>query len=167
MDGWVGLGWVGWTTERLVGQRTRLKHSPTHPRLLPYVYSIVGAVRVGSHLLYLLSPWGGFSFRDTICEPPEVRPPTHPPTHPPTSYVQYLIQTTCVSSILPPTVAHSNRLLLIYPPTQPPRTAAHSNRLRLLYPPTHPPTHPPTSLDHLRRQRHGALVLHFHHLQAP
>lgn len=33
--------------------------------------SIAGAVRVGTHLLYLLSPWGGFSFRDTICEPPE------------------------------------------------------------------------------------------------
>ncbi|GAB5033480.1 fatty-acyl elongase [Nannochloropsis oceanica] len=33
--------------------------------------SFAGAVRVGTHLLYLLSPWGGFSFRDTICESPE------------------------------------------------------------------------------------------------
>lgn len=33
--------------------------------------SAMGALRVGSHLLYLLSPWGGYSFRDTICEPPE------------------------------------------------------------------------------------------------
>jgi len=29
--------------------------------------SAVGAFRVGSHLLYLLSPWGGYTFRDTIC----------------------------------------------------------------------------------------------------
>lgn len=33
--------------------------------------SAVGAFRVGAHLLYLLSPFGGYSFRDTICEPPE------------------------------------------------------------------------------------------------
>jgi len=33
--------------------------------------SMAGAIRVGTHLLYLLSPWGGFSFRDTICAPPE------------------------------------------------------------------------------------------------
>jgi hypothetical protein len=33
--------------------------------------STLGALRVASHLGYLLSPWGGYSFRDTICEPPE------------------------------------------------------------------------------------------------
>lgn len=32
------------------------------------IVSIIGAVRVGTHLLYLISPWGGYSFRDTICE---------------------------------------------------------------------------------------------------
>lgn len=32
------------------------------------VVSAVGAFRVGAHLLYLLPPFGGYSFRDTICE---------------------------------------------------------------------------------------------------
>lgn len=32
------------------------------------VVSAVGAFRVGAHLLYLLSPFGGYSFRDSICE---------------------------------------------------------------------------------------------------
>lgn len=32
------------------------------------VVSAIGAFRVGSHMLYLLSSVGGYSFRDTICE---------------------------------------------------------------------------------------------------
>ena len=49
-----------------------------------------------------------------------VRPPTHPPTHP------YL---PIHPSRLGRTVAHSNRLVLLYLPTS------------FTYPPTHPPTH--------------------------
>lgn len=29
--------------------------------------SFVGFIRIGGHLLYLLSPHGGFAFRDTVC----------------------------------------------------------------------------------------------------
>ena len=64
----------------------------------------------------------------------EVRP-THPPTHPPT-YLPWKNK----QLIIQRTVAHSNRLLFLYPST-------HSNRLLLLfllYPPTHSPTHSPT-----------------------
>jgi len=36
--------------------------------LLLAVVSAIGAFRVGTHLIYLLSPWGGYSFYDTICK---------------------------------------------------------------------------------------------------
>jgi len=47
------------------------------------IVSFLGAVRVGSHLLYLLSPWGGYTFRDTICR--------------------------CAQSLIPPSANHQTR----------------------------------------------------------
>ena len=67
---------------------------------------------------------------------PEVRP-THPPTHPPTHTHTH---TSNPSSQL--TVAHSNRLDLLHPPTHAPQTPAHSSSFQP--PPSQPPTHPPT-----------------------
>ena len=55
--------------------------------------------------------------------------PTHPPTHPPTPTLPYS------SSFKPP--------LLPSPPTHRTPTVAHFNRLDLLYHLNHPPTHPP------------------------
>ena len=67
--------------------------------------------------------------REALPTHPPIHPPSHPPIHPPT---------------------HANHLLLLCTHPYITRTVAHSNRLVLLYLPnlpTHPPTHPPTQIN--------------------
>ena len=72
---------------------------------------------------------------------PPTHPPTHPPIHPPTHPPTHSSPPTHPNPLL--TVAHSNRLVLLYLP---------------INPPTHPPTHPPTLNRRLLEHR-GSLII--------
>ena len=116
-----------------------LNHPPTHPPTSPN--RSFSTTRTGT------PPWThkhktGYAL-----------PPTHPPTHPPTQSI-FLPSTQPTKPML--TVAHSNRLLLLHPPTHFSTTGERTIEQRTssslppthlfpIHPPTYPPKHRPTA----------------------
>lgn len=53
--------------QSFINRAWNLKGSLAAWNLFLSIVSAIGAFRVGLHLLYLLSPQGGYTFRDTMC----------------------------------------------------------------------------------------------------